>query len=221
MNMDRLAALLPVAIGVGATIVMLFLWVGIWQHVWAGVFFLLGLSTSLLVWMTSKRSIESREQQMAATGTQGNFCYLVPIPVGSTNSVSDWQMMIMNSGSVPQRNINIRIRKYRAGATSGELIQAFTYPVRRVHISILNGRISPSDGGISPLNFTLKPDEYFIDIQTPTRTCYEKLKPLKEGGYDITVVDRGTGEKLYPSEIKPQKQAKELKPDLLRWFGIP
>src|ERR1022692_4624117 len=114
MNMDRLAALLPVAIGVGATIVMLFLWVGIWQHVWAGVFFLLGLSTSFLVWMSSKRSIVSQEQQMVATGIQGNFCYLVPIPVRRNNSVSDWQMMIMNSGSVPLRDINIRIKKHRA-----------------------------------------------------------------------------------------------------------
>jgi len=219
MNMDRLTALLPVAIGVGATIVTLYQWVGIWQ-VWAGIFFLLGLSTSLLFWMTSKRSIVSKEQQMAATGTQGNFCYLVPIPIGRANSVFDWQMMILNSGSVPLRNVNIQIRKHRASATSGELIQHFLHPVRRVHISILYGRISPSDGGIFPLNFMLNPDDYFIDIQTPTRTCYQKLKPLKEGGYDITVVDRGTGEKLYPPEIKPQKQARELKQDLLRWFGI-
>jgi hypothetical protein len=180
MNMERFAALPPMALRVGATIVTL---------VWAGVSLLLDLSTSLLVWMSSKWSIVPQEQQMAATITQSNFCYLVPVPVGKSSFSSEWQMMIMNSGSTPQRNIRMRIHKHRAGTTPSEFVEAAMPPVRRVFISILNGSVSPSNGVMSSLNFTLKPDDYSIDIRTSTGAFYEKLKPLKESGYDISVVD--------------------------------
>ena len=200
MNIDRLSALLPASIGVGAAIITLYQSTCIWQHGRVGGLFLLGLPKGSLVWMRNKKSIVAQEKKVAAMGIQGNFCYLVPILLRRVSFVSDWQMMIMNSGNTSLRDINIRILKPRAGATPDEFIEACMHPVRRVHISILDGGISPCTGVVSPLNFTLKPDEYFIDIRTSTRKCYERLKPLKEAGYDISVVDRETGQKLCPPE---------------------
>jgi len=108
MDLDHAASLLPLALGILAALVTIYPPNGRHRHIWAAVFAIAGVFTSVIIWFSVSTSQEFQSKVIANITGGDNYCFLWPYSV-SGMPFGEYGFTIRKIKDTPLFDIDVEI----------------------------------------------------------------------------------------------------------------